>query len=75
VIEGMFWSPNKKEISEWLEGKEWEFSQKENRNPQMSDKKWMKRYVYIELYEIFFGKFPIILTEWLEILVENTGRY
>jgi hypothetical protein len=28
-----------------------------------------------KLHEIFFGEFPIILTEWLEILVENTGRY
>jgi hypothetical protein len=35
----------------------------------------MQRYVYTELHEIFFGEFPIILTEWLEILVENTGRY
>ena len=35
----------------------------------------MQRYVYTELHEIFFGEFPIILTEWLDILVENTGRY
>jgi hypothetical protein len=48
---------------------------KENRNPQMSDEQWMQRYVYTELHEIFFGEFLIILTEWLEILVENTGRY
>jgi hypothetical protein len=41
----------------------------------MSDEKWMQRYVYTELHEIFFGEFLIILTEWLEILVENTGRY
>jgi hypothetical protein len=31
--------------------------------------------VYTELHEIFFGKFSIILTEWLERLVENTGKY
>jgi hypothetical protein len=36
VIEGMFWRSTKKEISEWLEGKERDFSQKENRNPQMT---------------------------------------
>ena len=41
----------------------------------MSDKKWMQRYVYIDLHEIFFGEFPIILTEWLQILVEKIGRY
>jgi hypothetical protein len=44
-------------------------------NPQMSDKKWMQRYVYTDLHEIFFGEFPIILTEWLERLVEKTGRF
>jgi hypothetical protein len=65
VIEGMFWRPTKKEISKWLEGKEREFIQKENRNPQMSDEQWMQRYVYTELHKIFFGEFPIILTEWL----------
>jgi hypothetical protein len=35
----------------------------------------MQRYVYTKLHEIFFGEFSIILTNWLEILVENTGRY
>jgi hypothetical protein len=32
---------------------------KENRNPQMSDEKWMQRYVYTELHEIFFGEFSL----------------
>jgi hypothetical protein len=31
--------------------------------------------VCTELHEIFFGEFSIILTEWLEILVENNSRY
>jgi hypothetical protein len=41
----------------------------------MSDKQWMQRYVFTDLHEIFFGKFPKILTEWLERLVEKTGRF
>jgi hypothetical protein len=41
----------------------------------MSEKKWLQRYVFRELHDIFFGEFLIILTEWLEILVENTERY
>jgi hypothetical protein len=71
----MFWRSTKKEISKWLKGKEGEFSRKENINPWMSYEQWMQRYVYIELHEIFFDEFPIILTKWLERLVENTGRY
>jgi hypothetical protein len=39
VIEGIFWKLTKKQIFEWLEGREKEFGQKENRNPQMSDEK------------------------------------
>jgi len=31
--------------------------------------------VFIDIHEIFFREFPIILTEWLERLVENVGRY
>jgi hypothetical protein len=41
----------------------------------MSDKQWMERYVYKDLHEIFFGEFSIILTEWIEILVEKIGRF
>jgi hypothetical protein len=75
VIKGMFWRPTKKEILEWLDMKEREFEKKENRNPRMSKKKWMHRYVYIELHEILFGEFPIILMKWLETLVENSKMY
>jgi hypothetical protein len=41
----------------------------------MSNGEWMQRYVYIEMHEIFLGEFRIILTKWLERLVENIGRY
>jgi hypothetical protein len=41
----------------------------------MSEKKWLQRYVYIDLHEIFFGEFLNILTEWLERLVEKTRRF
>jgi hypothetical protein len=31
--------------------------------------------VYTDLHDIFLGEFLNILDEWLERLVENTGRY
>jgi hypothetical protein len=49
--------------------------EKENKNPQMSDKQWMQRYVFTDLHEIFFDEFPKILTKWLERLVEKTRRF
>jgi hypothetical protein len=41
----------------------------------MSDKQWIQRYVFTYLHEIFFGEFPVILIEWLEILVEKIRRF
>jgi hypothetical protein len=35
----------------------------------------MQMYVYTELHDIFFGEFPNLLVEWLEIFVENIGRH
>jgi hypothetical protein len=58
VIEGMFWRSTEKEISKWLERKERESALKNNRNPRMSDKQWMQRYVYTELHEILFVMSP-----------------
>jgi hypothetical protein len=41
----------------------------------MSDKQWMTKYVFIDMHEIFFGKFLVILTKWIERLVEKTRRF
>jgi len=65
----MFWRMTKKEILEWLERKEREFSKGEKINHWISDKQWLQRYVYTSLHDIFFGEFPNILVEWLERLV------
>jgi hypothetical protein len=75
VIEGMLWRLNKKKTVEWMERKEREFSRKENKKPQRSDEQCLQRYVFTELHDIFFGEFTIILTKWLDRLVENTRRY
>jgi len=55
-----------------LEIKEQDFARQDNMNPRMSDRQWMERYVYTDLHENLFGEFQIILTKWLEILVEKT---
>jgi hypothetical protein len=41
----------------------------------MSDKQWLQKYVFTDLNEIFLEKFPVILIEWLEILVEKARRF
>lgn len=68
------WNPTKKEIEEWLDKKIHKFATQENRTLQVSDKKWLDRYVYMEIYEIFFTSFPFELYEWIVRLADNQGR-
>jgi hypothetical protein len=37
-------------------------------NPQMSDSKWMQRYVFTDLHEIFSGEFPTLKNWTLELV-------
>ena len=48
----------KKEIEEWLDKKIHEFATQENITPQVSKEKWLERYVYTEIHEIFFASLP-----------------
>jgi hypothetical protein len=44
-------------------------------NPWMCHKKWMQRYVFMVMHEIFFGEFRKIMIEWLDRLVEKKRRF
>ena len=66
-----FWHVSKEEIQKWVESKEKEFTERENKTPQLSVKDWLQRYIFTNLHESFFSTFPIELHTWLSILVEN----
>ena len=66
-----FWHPLKEQIENWVEAKEKEFAEQENRNPRISTENWLQRYVFSDIHEIFFTTFPIELHAWLSRLVEN----
>jgi hypothetical protein len=55
------WNPTKVEIEGWLRTKELEFSQKENRNPSITPHKYLDKYVFKDLHEVFFCDFPHLL--------------
>jgi hypothetical protein len=63
VYKGMFrpWNPKKVEIKRWLETKELDFAQKENRNPKLTPPKYLDKYVFSDLHEVFFYDFPHLL--------------
>ena len=62
------WRPSKEDIGHWLEAKGHEFSINQNNNLQINLDKWLQRYVFIELHEIFFVDFFNVLDEWLQRL-------
>jgi hypothetical protein len=65
------WNPTKAEIESWLKTKELEFAQKDNRNPKLTPRKYLDKYVFTDLHEVFFCDFPHILQEWIKILKDN----
>jgi hypothetical protein len=65
------WNPTKAEIETWLRTKEMEFVQKDNRNPRVTPRKYLEKYVFTDLHEVFFYDFPHLLHEWILRLKDN----
>ena len=66
-----FWHLSKEEIQKWVESKEKEFAERENKNPRLSVEDWIQRYIFTDLHENFFVTFPVELHACLLRLVEN----
>jgi hypothetical protein len=62
----MKWYPSQEEIQNWLTTKEDEFAYWETQGLNTNVEKWKNRYIYTDLHEIFFVKFPCLLYEWLK---------
>jgi hypothetical protein len=67
----MPWNPTKSEIKSWLRTKELNFSQKDNRHPRITPRKYLDKYMFIDLHEVFFYDFPHLLQEWILRLKDN----
>ena len=66
-----FWNSSREEIRRWVESKEKEFVERENKNPQLSVEGWLQGYIFTNLHESFFSTFPSELHAWLSRLAEN----
>jgi hypothetical protein len=51
--------------------KELEFAQKDNRNPRITPRKYLEKYVFTDLHEVFFCDFPHLFQEWILRLKDN----
>ena len=65
----MLWHLTKKEIEDWLDSKTLAFAQEE------SAENLIDEYIYSDIHEIFFVEFPILLHEWLSILVTKQTNF
>jgi hypothetical protein len=61
----------KEEIESWLKTKELEFMQKDNRNLKFTPRKYLDKYVFNDLHEVFSCDFLHVLKEWTKRLKDN----
>ena len=59
-----------KEIGDWIEETYLKFAEQENKDPRRSSDKFLQRYIFDDIYEIFFGSIHIELHQWLSRLIE-----
>jgi hypothetical protein len=61
----------KEDIEICLRTKEFKFVQKDIRNPKYTSCKYLDKYVFSELHEVFLCEFLHLLHEWLLRLNDN----
>ena len=64
-----------KEISDWLDETYLKFVEQENKDPCRSAHDFLQRYVFADVYEIFFGTIHIELHQWLSRLTERRTNF
>ena len=71
----MFWRPSVKEISDWIEETYLKFAEQENKDARRSSDDFLQRYIFSDIYEIFFGSIHIELHQWLSRLTERKTNF
>lgn len=46
-----------------------------NRNPCLSTKRWLEKYIFEDQYKIFFGSFHVKLYEWVSRLKKRNDCF
>ena len=59
------------EIQKWIEYQEKDFVEAQNKNPNLSTKEWLGRYIFTDIHKIFFGGIHKELYEWLARLEDT----
>ena len=64
-----------KEIGDWLDETYLKFTEQENKDPHRSTNDFLQRYVFCDVYEIFFGSIHIELHQWVSRLAERRTNF
>ena len=64
-----------KEIGDWLDKTYLNFAEQENKDLRRSANDFLQRYVFCDVYEIFFGSIHIELHQWLSRLAERRKNF
>ena len=64
-----------KEIGDWIEETYLNFAVQENKDPRRSANEFLQRYVFSDVYEIFFGSIHIELHQWISKLIERRTNF
>jgi hypothetical protein len=54
-----------------MEDQEKDFAKSHNKNPNLSSKGWLEKYIFTDIHEIFFGGIHQELYEWLARLADT----
>ena len=65
----------KNEIEDRMDSKMLVFTQEESTGTRLSTKNWIDEYIYSDIHEIFFAKFPILLHEWVSRLATKQPNF
>ena len=64
-----------KEISDCIDSAYQNFAEQENKDLRRSANDFLQRYVFCDIYEIFFGSIHIELHQWLSRLTERRKNF
>ena len=65
------WHPTKEDLNHWVESKEKEFAEKENKSHRLSTEDWLQKHIFTDLHTIFFVTYANELYDWLSKLTEK----
>ena len=64
-----------KEIDDWIEDTYLKFAEQENKDHRHSSDDFLKRFIFSDIYEIFFGSIHIELHQWLSRLTKRRTNF